>query len=58
MRDLKIVTGTDNVELAKLIASWALTSGRLIRLTCAPLLGEAIRRINNEESMRGLFRPV
>jgi ribose-phosphate pyrophosphokinase len=34
------------------------TSGRLIRLTCAPLLGEAIRRINNEESMQGLFPPV
>jgi len=65
MRDLKIVTGTANVELAKLIASCnqvplvrALTSGRLIRLTCAPLLGEAIRRIHNEESMQGLFRPV
>jgi phosphoribosylpyrophosphate synthetase len=65
MRDLKIVTGTANFELAKLIASCnqvplvrALTSGRLIRLTCAPLLGEAIRRINNEESMQGLFRPV
>jgi len=53
MRDLKIVTGTANVALAKLI-----TSGRLIRLTCAPLLGEAIRRINNEESMQGLFRRV
>ena len=50
MRELKIVTGTANVDLAKLIASCnqvplvrALTSGRLIRLTCAPLLGEAIR---------------
>ena len=65
MRDLKIVIGTVNVELAKLIASCnqvplvrALTSGRLIRPICAPLLGEAIRRINNEESMQGLFRPV
>jgi phosphoribosylpyrophosphate synthetase len=65
MRELKIVTGTANVDLAKLIVSCnqvplvrALTSGRLIRLTCAPLLGEAIRRINNEESMQGLFRPV
>jgi phosphoribosylpyrophosphate synthetase len=65
MRDLKIVTGTANVELAKLIASCnqvplvrALTSRRLIRLTCALPLGEAIRRINNEESMQGLFRRV
>jgi hypothetical protein len=65
MRELKIVTGTANVELAKLIEGPHQrhlvargTGGRLIRLTCAPLLGEAIRRINNEESMQWLFHPV
>jgi ribose-phosphate pyrophosphokinase len=30
-------------------------SGRLVRMTCAPLLGEAVRRINAEASMSGLF---
>jgi ribose-phosphate pyrophosphokinase len=31
------------------------SSGRLVRMTCAPLLGEAVRRINAEASMSGLF---
>ena len=46
---------TDSVPLA-IKEHNLITTGRFIQLSCAPLLGEAIRRIHNEESMSSLFQ--
>jgi ribose-phosphate pyrophosphokinase len=45
---------TDSVPLALKDHPFVL-SGRFVQLSCAPLLGEAIRRVHNEESMSNLF---
>jgi ribose-phosphate pyrophosphokinase len=46
---------TDSVPLAVKDHPF-ITSKRLVQLSCAPLLGEAIRRVHNEESMSNLFQ--
>lgn len=52
---IDVLICTDSVPLA-VKEHTVVKSGRLIQLSCAPLLGEAIRRIHNEESMSGLFK--
>ena len=48
---LKELVITDSIEGGEQIA----TAGNIRRVSCAPLLGEAIRRIANEESVSKLF---
>jgi ribose-phosphate pyrophosphokinase len=48
---LKELVITDSIEASDLVAHCA----KIRRVGCAPLIGEAIRRIANEESVSKLF---
>jgi len=48
---LKELVITDSIEASEQVSG----EGKIRRVTCAPLVGEAIRRIANEESVSKLF---